>query len=210
MWIGDQSKRPVRLMDTWKDLNPSCHYMLWTEPTLKNFEFRNQKQIDDMEELNGKCDIMRFEILHKYGGIFIDADSECLNTLDDFFFEETRWTCWENELLSKDPDGTVLVSESIMACEPVDSFFYYCIHELGMIEMKGKQGWQVTGCRFFTDMIAKRAETLPMKIYPSHYFIPRHAIQVVLKQPGYSGSEKVYARHCWGSTFKTYGTGAMA
>ena len=196
-------------MDTWKDLNPSCHYMLWTEPVLKNFEFRNQKQIDDMTELNGKCDIMRFEILHKYGGIFIDADSECLNTLDDFFFEEIRWTCWENELLSKDPDGTVLVSASIMACEPVDPFFYYCIHELGMIDMKGKMGWQASGCRFFTDMIAKRAETLPMKIYPSHYFIPRHAIQVVLKQPGYSGSEKVYARHHWGSTFQNYGTKDM-
>jgi mannosyltransferase OCH1-like enzyme len=195
-------------MDTWKEKNPSCHYMLWTEPVLKSFEFRNQKQIDTMQDLNGKCDIMRFEILHKYGGILVDADSECLNTLDDFFFEETRWACYENELVGIDPDGTVLVSESIMACEPVDSFFYYCIHELGMVDMQGKEGFQATGNRFFTDMIAKRAN-LPMKIYPSHYFIPQHATQMIRKQASYSGSDKVYAKHYWGSTFQIYGTKEM-
>lgn len=195
-------------MDTWKDLNPSCHYMLWTEPVLKNFQFRNQKQIDDMQDLNGKCDIMRFEILHHYGGILVDADSECVKTLDDFFFDETRWACYENELVGIDPDGTVLVSESIMACEPVDPFFYHCIHELGMIDMQGKKGWEATGNRFFTDMIAKRGNTYPMKIYPSAYFIPLHATQILRKQT-YSGSEPVYAKHHWGSTFQIYGKKEM-
>jgi len=195
-------------MDTWKEKNPSCHYMLWTEPVLKNFEFRNQKQIDDMDDLNGKCDIMRFEILHKYGGILVDADSECLETLDDFFFEEERWACYESESFGIDPDGTVLVSEAHMACDVVDPFFYHCIHELGLIDMRGKLGWQATGNRFFTDMIAKRGHLYPMKVFPSAYFIPEHAIDI-MKKNEYKGTEKVYARHYWGSTLNLYGKEEM-
>jgi mannosyltransferase OCH1-like enzyme len=60
--------------------------MLWTEETLAHFNFRNQGQIDIMQDMNGKCDIMRFEILYEYGGILVDADSECVATLYDFFF----------------------------------------------------------------------------------------------------------------------------
>lgn len=32
--------------------------------------------------INSKTDIMRWEILYEYGGIFIDADSICLNPFD--------------------------------------------------------------------------------------------------------------------------------
>lgn len=181
--------------------------MLWTEETL-SFDFINQKQINTMQDMNGKCDIMRFEILYRYGGILVDADSECVATLDDFFFEETRWACWENEQVGIDPDGTMLVSESIMACEPADPFFYHCIHELGMVDMQGKKGFEATGNRFFTDMIAKRKEQYPMKVYPSAYFIPQHAVDIIRKQT-YTGSEKVYAKHHWGSTFQIYGTKEM-
>ena len=37
-----------------------------------------------MNELAGKADILRYELLYEHGGFFIDADSECINPLDDF------------------------------------------------------------------------------------------------------------------------------
>ena len=36
-----------------------------------------------MEEINGKADIIRWEILEKYGGVFVDADSICIEPVDD-------------------------------------------------------------------------------------------------------------------------------
>jgi len=51
-----------------------------------------------------------------------------------------------------------------MACEKADPFFYYCIHELGLIDMEGKKRFQATGNRFLTDMIAKRGNLYPFKI----------------------------------------------
>lgn len=206
LWIGDKSKQPVRIMQTWKDMNPSCVYMFWTDENLKHFGFKNQTQIGDMPELNGKCDIMRYEILHRYGGIFIDADAECLNTLDDFFFENDRFSCWENEEVGKDPEtGITLVSSAHMGFKPNDQLLGLCILEIAKIDMIGKHGWETTGNRFYATMIEKWKDQFPVTIYPSYFFIPEHGTG-----QKYKGDGKIYAKHYWGSTFGIYGTEKMA
>ena len=68
IWIGDQSKRPTEMMQTWQDMNPDWEYMLWTDDNLP--EISNRIQFDAMKELAGKADILRYELLHNYGGVF--------------------------------------------------------------------------------------------------------------------------------------------
>ena len=36
----------------------------------------------EIEEINGKADIIRWEILYHYGGLFVDADSICIESFD--------------------------------------------------------------------------------------------------------------------------------
>ena len=76
LWIGDKPC-PQILMNTWKEKHPEFEYIFWNEEEIKKreFIFVNQNKIDEMVEINGKADIMRWEILEKMGGIFIDADS---------------------------------------------------------------------------------------------------------------------------------------
>jgi len=201
VWIGDQSKRPEKLMNTWRELNPNCEYMMWTEEALLEFSFVNQSKIDIMEDMNGKCDIMRFEILYKYGGFLVDADSECVNALDDFFFDNDRFTCYENEQVGIDTEtGITLISEGFMGYQKEDGLCRECIAELGRIDMQNKRGWEVTGNRFFATMIDKWKDAYPMKIYPSWYFIPKHGTG-----EEYKGDGKIYSKHYWGSTFGLYG-----
>ena len=200
MWIGDKTKRPIRLMETWKDLNPSCVYMLWTDENLLDFTFQNQSKVNSMVELNGKCDIMRYEILYKYGGFFVDADSECINTLDDFFFENNRFSCWENEQVGFDGD-VMLVSSGHHACKEKDELCGLAILELGKLDIDPNlRAWQLCGNLFFSKLINKWNFMYPTKIYPSWYFIPKHGTGVE-----YKGTDKIYAKHYWGSTFGIYG-----
>ena len=194
MWIGDKSKRPVELMHTWKIKNPTCEYKMWTEVELADFGFCNQNLIDLMPELNGKCDIMRYEILHRCGGFFVDADTECINELDDFFFENERFTCYENET------RTDLLASGFMGCQKNDELFTKCIDSLSKIRVLNNPAWVVCGPRFFTDIVDVWKETLPIKIYPSWYFMPEHGTGQT-----YKGEDKIYSRHYWGSTFQTYG-----
>ena len=52
--------------------NPDFEYIRWNEAECirRKMKFECQERIDEMEEINGKADIMRWEILYKYGGGF--------------------------------------------------------------------------------------------------------------------------------------------
>ena len=95
LWVGPK-KPPLKEIQTWKDMNPTWDHMFWTDQSIKEHfpnGFYNQKQYDDMPEWNGKCDIARYEILQKFGGFFIDADSIALRPLDDCLLEKDSFSC---------------------------------------------------------------------------------------------------------------------
>ena len=69
-------------MQTWKDMNPDFIHLVWNEAKLekkRGFKVKCVKQIAMMPEWNGKADILRWEILEHYGGVFLDADSVCMH-----------------------------------------------------------------------------------------------------------------------------------
>ena len=185
-------------MKTWKDMNPSCEYIEWNDDTLKGETFFLQKQIDDMQSFNGKTNIMRHELLYKYGGIIVDADSECVRPLDDFFFENDRFTCYENEDAGV-YHGIKRLSSGYMGAKKNDSFFGLCVLELFTRNMKNFKSHCIAGNLFLAIMACRVKHLLPMKIYPSHYFIPKHGTGLE-----YTGNDTVYAKQYWGSTFGVY------
>ena len=86
-------------MNTWKTKHPDIEYIFWNEAEIekRNMVFECSNQISLIPEINGKADIMRWEILYKYGGVFIDADSICIESLDDFFFNQSAFAAYEQE-----------------------------------------------------------------------------------------------------------------
>ena len=65
----------------------------------RNIKFKCQRKIDEIEEINGKADILRWEILYKYGGVFIDADSICIEPIDNELISKKCFAGWEQEEL---------------------------------------------------------------------------------------------------------------
>ena len=86
-------------MNTWKDKNPGFEYIFWNEAELvkRQMTLVCQDKIDSIEELCGKADIIRMEILLKYGGIYIDADSICIEPIDDILMSTKGFAGYENE-----------------------------------------------------------------------------------------------------------------
>ena len=95
IWLGPRT-RPQFWMDTWKIdyLNnyPDWEYRLWTEKEVKELTLVNKKFYNRLAKNNkrydkfaGMADILRYEILYQFGGVFIDADSIWMNNknLDD-------------------------------------------------------------------------------------------------------------------------------
>ena len=196
LWIGPH-KMPAKHMETWRTMHPQWEYRLWTETTLKPLTFVNQRLIDEMHEWCGKCDIMRYEILHRFGGVFTDADSICLRPLDEAFLDNDSFTCYENETIRGD-----LLANSMMACIPKNRLMELIIERLRntptvALHKTAKMAWQTTGPELFTAVV--KEHQYPIKIYPSHYFIPVHYSGV-----RYQGNDRPYVTHLWGSAFGNY------
>ncbi len=53
--------------------------MLWTDKEVARFRMRNRDLYEMSANWGEKADILRLEILYKYGGLYVDTDFECIN-----------------------------------------------------------------------------------------------------------------------------------
>lgn len=87
IWIGDKAAPPKQWLDTWSvnfmQQNPGYTYVLWRDEDLENLQMRNRALYDAEKTLPGKADIARYEILHRYGGVYVDADIVWLGKNND-------------------------------------------------------------------------------------------------------------------------------
>ena len=189
IWLGDQSKRPNKLIQTWIDKNPSWQHKLWTDNNLPDLICK--KQFDECPSLAGKADILRYQLLYQEGGFFIDADSECVNPLDDCLINNHCFCCWENENVRRGLMANgYLASEK--GCELMKTIMDR-ISQYPHMNYPALATWEVTGPLLLTDTAYKTK--YPITVYPSWYFIPKHYSGIE-----YNGSGKVYAKQYWGTT----------
>lgn len=198
LWIGPKPM-PEKLMNTWREKHPDYTYIRWTECEIqkRNLKLECSNEIDRMTEINGKADIIRWEILYQYGGIFIDADSICLEPFDDSFLNRTAFAGFENEECRKGlvATGTMGFIKNHPLCRAAidwilnnDSCPYTC----------KQRAWYTVGPGLLTRLL----ETGNYKnfcVYPSYMFLPLHFTGIE-----YTGHKKVYAFQEWGSTKQNY------
>ena len=85
--------------DGWKRLHPDWDYRLWGDGDLP--PLRNQDLYDRAHEIapgfEGQLcsDIVRYELLYQFGGVWIDTDFECLKPIDDLMRGVVCLAAWE-------------------------------------------------------------------------------------------------------------------
>ena len=197
LWIGPRAC-PAMQMNTWREKHPEFLYIFWNENEIakRNFKFECQDKIDEIEEWCGKADIIRYEILYKYGGVFIDADSICLEPIDNLMEDIFAFAGYENEYAQKG-----LIANGTMGFVPNHPLCRAAIDWIKANDVTraktGKMPWQLTGPTLLTNLINKGIYDI--KVYPSHYFYPVHHTGRV-----YYGHDRVYSHQEWGSTFHKY------
>jgi hypothetical protein len=77
---------PKKWIDSWSLLNPEWKRMLWTDKDNREFMAKNYPEYlhiyDNYNMEIKRADIIRYFILHYYGGIYVDLDYECLKNID--------------------------------------------------------------------------------------------------------------------------------
>ena len=201
LWIGSRPA-PTKFMDTWREAHEPLgfKYMFWNEKNIsQNIQLGEVVQkLNSIEEINGKADVIRWLILQKFGGVFVDADSICIHPFDEHILNGVdAFAGWEQEQVRKG-----LAATGTMGFTPYHPIVNSAIEWIKRNPISQKQSrqraWFTVGPGLLT-RICEMYGWNNIKIYPSYYFLPFHYTGIK-----YEGHEKVYAYQEWGSTKQNY------
>lgn len=122
------------LAETWKELHPDWEYVLWTDEMNREFIKRFFPdfllQYDSYSYNIQRVDAVRYFILYKIGGLFIDLDFECTESIESLiagkecvFALEPGEHCLQ---FKKDK----IICNAFMAAKPGNDFFYTICNSL--------------------------------------------------------------------------------
>ena len=200
MWIGHRQP-PQECIDSWWAMHPGWTHMFWDDTKVAEFEFQNQHAIDQSQFISGKVNIMRYEILKHFGGVFIDADALCLKPLDEGdFLDREAFSCYINENLS------LRVANGYMGFitnYPLLDELIERISNLPDSEFNPKRNnsWLITGPEFLRKTIEETADLI--HLYPSVTFCPVHHSGV--RAENWKEAE-IFSLQYWNSTHRTDGS----
>ncbi len=86
IWIGPKPFPEQRksFCKKWQQLHPDWEYRLWTNSDVSHFDFSLRDLYEEAVNYGQKSDLLRYEILRHYGGLYVDLDFECINSFEEF------------------------------------------------------------------------------------------------------------------------------
>ncbi len=122
IWIGPvpHPKLYQKYRDICLALHPDWEYKLWTDIDIENWDFPNKDLYKKSISYQERADIIRYEILHKYGGLYLDADYMCLTKLDELNHLYDLYVGIEHP--AKDYDS-ITISNALIAAKPNHKIF---------------------------------------------------------------------------------------
>ncbi len=92
-WCSPKYTRNDGTPASWRAMNPDWEYRLWTDPELDQFVADNYPEYIDLyrsyPHVVQQADLGRYLLLHKFGGVYADMDTDCLASFDPLC-DETR------------------------------------------------------------------------------------------------------------------------
>jgi inositol phosphorylceramide mannosyltransferase catalytic subunit len=81
IWLGEEPFPYADERETWRRLHPAWEHRLWTEDDLPG-DLVLTEAANLLRQPAERADILRLELLHRHGGVYLDADFECLKPID--------------------------------------------------------------------------------------------------------------------------------
>lgn len=164
IWIGPRPlpEKYKPLMESWRKFHPDWEIKLWTNEDVATMELENQDIFDRAVNYGMKSDILRMEILWRYGGLYVDLDFECYQPFDHLHHAHGFYCGLHS--------GACVIGNSMMAAAKHHPLMRMCIdhfknrsnkevfatHEPSLV-------MRLTGPGFFTEMVKRYIRELVHK-----------------------------------------------
>lgn len=150
--LSDEFKQ---LRKTWTDMHHDWIYILWTDRAsnddqavvVRSFEelqelldhgftqrivvltdtlaFNNKVHFDNASNYGERSDILKWEIVYRYGGVYIDTDFECYRPLNELHYLFDFYTC-----LQPLDTGMVQLGAALFAARPYHPILARCVQDI--------------------------------------------------------------------------------
>lgn len=171
IWLGSSLPEDLKtLQQTWKKFHPDWEYKLWTDNDVKNFKMQNREVFEKTKNLGAKSDILRYEILYQFGGLYVDTDFECLKP-----FDELHHICdFYAGLFSYDK---ICIMNSLMGCSPKNKILKNILDSMKMVssfQITPEEVFNFSGPHYLTSVFfgTDKKDKQNSIIFPPTYFFP--------------------------------------
>ncbi|MDL2297302.1 hypothetical protein LJC68_06820 [Bacteroidales bacterium OttesenSCG-928-B11] len=140
IWSGKYEPLPPRydaFCQTWKELHPDFEYRFWMEADINDFVSTHFPQYEakykNFPHDIQRWDTIRYMILHKLGGIYVDVDYECLKNIAELIDQSSCFFALEPKSHSDQFERELVFNNALMGCVPAHPFIeeaiQYCFRE---------------------------------------------------------------------------------
>jgi len=195
IWLGGNlPDKYKKFAESWAKMNPDWEYKLWLDADAFDLKMVNRSVFDATTNLGMKSDIMRYEILNQFGGLYVDTDFECIKPFDDLMYLDFFTG------ISYDIKAELYIG--ILASTPGHPIMQECVKGIKTPYNGNKPFtiFELTGPYYFTRNFFKVAEQNPDGIvaFPMAYFYPFPNNKRNETNPYQYVRECSYAIHHWG------------
>ncbi len=168
VWVGGKPlpKKYHSLIKSWKKFHPKWKHVLWTDQKAAKFPMINRKFYEATTDPIEKANILRYEVLYKFGGVYADVDFHCLQPFDilNHTYDFYTGIC--------PPDCRAILNNALIGCTPKHPIMEYCIKTIERDFHRGSR-FERTGVMHFTRSfmnVARKAKGTKIALPPSFFY----------------------------------------
>ena len=210
----------MQFAETWKKCHPLWKYEFWDHDRMNAFIERHYRAFKDtylsFQYNIQRWDAIRYLILDKIGGMYVDFDIECLRPLDNLIQGKTCCFSLEPESHCLHFGMQNLLNNGLMACIPKHPFMKKIIEVVFSYVPKKNKFSEIerrmeilttTGPLVVSDTYYKYQEKEQIYLIPAAYVSPLDMNELALVKRGYENKEfdkkiqNAYAVHYFGSNW---------
>ncbi|MFS8564205.1 MAG: hypothetical protein LVR00_07855 [Rhabdochlamydiaceae bacterium] len=135
IWLGSEIPEKVAsCFSSWEKYHAHWKIKVWTDKEIHGFEWsceHSKRCFEQADTWAEKADIVRLEVLYRFGGIYSDADVVCLNSFEMLTRQDIGFfSCFELNYIGKHYGEPFFVGSAVMGSCKESKVIKHCIDHL--------------------------------------------------------------------------------
>ncbi len=179
---------------------PSWEIKMWTDIEVSQLVLENQQYYEEETNYGAKSDILRYELLYRFGGVYLDVDFVMRKPLDVLHHTYEFYTA-----LMPSYTRDVLAN-GIIACVPGHPVMRHCIDTIKDHRKYSKDIIKRTGPIHFQQSfyhVVRHMTDSKIIAFPKSYFLPldEHDIYTTPEEQEANVMPEAFGVHYWANTW---------